>query len=99
MGLAVSDVKRVRNDGDDSPEERHRLRRDRVRLEVVEFRQSFGLQKLVRRHALFPGKIVKFTVGIVLEADCSLTPHIVEHLVDHIDLRQFAKLNEKTRLL
>ena len=28
----------------------------------------------------------------VREADCSLTPHIV----DHIDLRQFAKMNEKT---
>ena len=27
---------------------------------------------------------------------CSLTPHIVEHLVDPIDLRQFAKLNDKT---
>ena len=34
-------------------------------------------------------------IGSVLEADCSLLPHIVEHLVDCIDLKQFVRLNEK----
>ena len=38
-------------------------------------------------------------VVFVLEADCSLLPHIVEHLVDHKDLRQFARLNEKTNFI
>ena len=38
-------------------------------------------------------------MAVVVEADCSLLPHIVEHNVDHIDLRQFARLNEKTSFM
>ena len=44
---------------------------------------------------------VKFTLTrteSVVDADCSLTLHIVEHFFDHIDLRQFTRLNEKTSL-
>ena len=38
-------------------------------------------------------------IKAVLEADCSLLTHIVEHQVDHIDLRQSARLNEKTSFI
>ena len=54
------DVEAIGNDCRDSFEERHRLRADRVRLEVVELRQFLRTQKEVRRKTLLP----VFEIGI-----------------------------------
>jgi hypothetical protein len=47
-------VEAVGHDGDDPLEEAHRFDADRVRLEVVEFRQLLGTQEQVRRQGLLP---------------------------------------------
>ena len=62
---------------------------------------SICLRYLVRLRVIseYYRRVPYNRLAIVLEADCSLNPHIVEHLIDHIDLRQLARLNEKTSFI